>query len=81
MPTAAGRSTTGGSTTSRRTTSVRIDPAALSTEEAAHYTGFSYGTLKKWRVTGDGPAYVRIGSRVVYLIDDLDTWLREHRVA
>lgn len=55
--------------------------AALPTDEAAHYVGLAYGTLKKMRVTGDGPAYVRIGSRIVYLIEDLNAWLQEHRVA
>src|SRR5699024_5756865 len=76
MPTAAG-----WSTTSRRMTSLRTDRAALPTEEAAHYTGLSYGTRKKRRVTDDGPGYVRIGSRDVHLIDDLDSGLRRHRDA
>ncbi|MGI8307186.1 helix-turn-helix transcriptional regulator [Saccharopolyspora hattusasensis] len=69
------------STKNRPTISAGTDRAALPTEEAAHYMGLSYSTLKKWRVTGDGPAYVRIGSRIVYLIEDLDTWLLAHRVA
>lgn len=57
------------------------DRAALDTEDAARYIGFKYGTLKKWRVTGDGPVYVRAGTRIVYLIEDLDSWLRANRVA
>lgn len=61
------------------------DRAALPTAEAAHYIGVAYGTLKKWRVTGDGPAYARLGTkagaRIVYLIEDLDAWLRANRVA
>lgn len=59
---------------------VLTDRAALPTPEAAHYIGLAYATLKRWRATGDGPAYVRIGSRIVYLVDDLDTWLYAHRV-
>ena len=57
------------------------DRAALATDEAAHYIGIKYGTLKKWRSAGDGPTYVRAGSRVVYLIEDLDAWLHANRVA
>ncbi len=55
--------------------------AALNNNDAAEYIGLAAGTLKKWRVTGEGPAYVRIGSRIVYLVQDLDAWLLEHRVA
>lgn len=72
--------TTAGQSMNRRATPVETQRAALPTSEAAHYIGLSYGTLKKWRVTGDGPAYVRIGSRIVYLIEDLDTWLYAHRI-
>lgn len=54
--------------------------AALPTTEAAHYMGLAYATLKKWRTTGDGPAYVKIGTRIVYLIEDLDSWLMSHRI-
>lgn len=64
----------------RPATSVEARPAALSTVEAAMYIGLAHTTLKKWRVTGDGPSYVKAGSRIVYLIDDLDAWLYAHRV-
>ncbi|WP_181273526.1 helix-turn-helix transcriptional regulator [Brevibacterium oceani] len=74
------------SATASRSTKIRLTSsndagrAALPTGDAAHYTGLSSATLKKWRVTGDGPAYVRIGSRIVYLVEDLDEWLFAHRV-
>jgi hypothetical protein len=63
------------------TPAAKRDRAALPASEAAHYIGIAHNTLKKWRVTGDGPAYVRAGSRIVYLIEDLDSWLRANRVA
>ena len=56
------------------------DRAALSTPDAARYIGLAYATLKKWRSTGDGPPYVRLGTRVVYLVVDLDDWLYAHRI-
>ena len=36
-------------------------------------------TLERWRWTGDGPAYVKIGGRVVYSLDDVETYERERR--
>ncbi len=54
---------------------------ALNTHEAAMYIGISFATLKKWRVTGQGPRFARVGSRVVYLVEDLNTFLRGSRVS
>ncbi|MBL4543495.1 MAG: helix-turn-helix domain-containing protein [Rhodobacteraceae bacterium] len=36
-------------------------------------------TLERWRWTGEGPAYVKIGGRVVYRLDDVETYERERR--
>lgn len=60
--------------------SAETDRAVLPTPEAARYIGLAYATLKRWRSTGHGPPYVRLGSRIVYLIEDLDAWLRAHRI-
>lgn len=54
---------------------------ALDTADAALYLGFAKATLKKWRVTGDGPSYVRVGSKIVYRVEDLDAFLSAHRIA
>jgi predicted DNA-binding transcriptional regulator AlpA len=49
----------------------------LRTPEAAKYLGLAVSTLEKFRLTGEGPKFVRIGIRAVgYLTDDLDDWLR-----
>jgi predicted DNA-binding transcriptional regulator AlpA len=53
--------------------------ARLSVEEAATYTGLSASTLNKLRVYGGGPAYLKLGQRVVYVSDDLDAWLGSKR--
>ncbi|GAB3252502.1 helix-turn-helix transcriptional regulator [Arthrobacter pigmenti] len=53
---------------------------ALDSEDAAVYLGFARATLKRWRTTGTGPAYVRVGSKIVYRIEDLDAFLRAHRI-
>lgn len=54
-------------------------PSLLSTAQAAEYLGMQPQTLRKWRVTGDGPPYIRLGdsprARVAYRLKDLDAWL------
>jgi predicted DNA-binding transcriptional regulator AlpA len=51
----------------------------LNAQEAASYCGSSASTFAKLRLNGDGPIYVKLGRRVVYDPDDLDTWLASHR--
>lgn len=46
----------------------------LNTEEAAEYLGLRPGTLEVWRSLGKGPRYVKLGTRVLYDADDLDTF-------
>jgi len=31
-------------------------------------------TLERWRWSGEGPAYFKIGGRVVYRFDDVKAW-------
>lgn len=50
------------------------DTRYLRTKEAAHYVGLSARTLEKHRTYGTGPAYRKIGGRVVYTLEDLRTW-------
>ncbi len=47
---------------------------------AAAYVGRRPSALRAWRLQGRGPAYVRYGRSVVYLREDLDCWLAQHRV-
>lgn len=49
--------------------------------EAAKYLGLSPHTLNAYRVSGNGPRYLKIGSRVRYRRVDLDEWLRERIVS
>lgn len=66
------------------TTATLVTPAVLTTEEAAIYLGLSPQTLANWRVRGLGPVYSRLGGtgrpRIVYLVEDLDAFLRSNRV-
>ncbi len=59
---------------------------ALSEKEAAAYIGMSPAFLRLDRSSEPlrnrtpGPAFVRKGRRIMYLIDDLDEWLEGDRV-
>ncbi len=50
------------------------DTRYLRTKEAAHYVGLFARTLEKHRTYGTGPAYRKIGGRVVYTLEDLRAW-------
>ena len=51
-------------------------PAAryLSNDEAADFLKLSPRTLEKQRVVGGGPKFRKFGRRVVYAIEDLESW-------
>ena len=51
-----------------------IPPRYLRTQEAARFLGLSERTLEKHRCYGTGPVFRRLGGRIVYAIDDLDSW-------
>lgn len=51
----------------------------MRTAEAAAYCKSSASTFEKLRLTGGGPAYSKIGRRVVYRVEDLDAWLAANR--
>jgi predicted DNA-binding transcriptional regulator AlpA len=46
----------------------------LRTPEAARFLGLSDRTLEKHRTYGTGPAYRKLGGRVVYAVEDLQAW-------
>jgi hypothetical protein len=51
-----------------------ISPRYLRTAEAARHLSLSPRTLEKHRIYGTGPAYRKIGGRVVYAVADLNAW-------
>ena len=50
-------------------------PEILTTLEAATYTRLGKPTLERYRLTGDGPRFCKLGKSVRYRRADLDTWL------
>ena len=51
-----------------------IPPRFLRTKEAAEFLSLSARTLEKHRTYGTGPAFRKLGGRVVYAVDDLEAW-------
>ena len=43
------------------------------TELAARWS-ISARTLERWRWTGEGPAFLKIGGRVVYRLEDIEAF-------
>ena len=60
-------------------------PRLLMEKQAAPYIGMSRSFLRQSRMNGRrqnrtaGPPFLKIGRKVLYLTEDLDTWLLEHR--
>lgn len=50
-------------------------PKLLNVNEAAERLGVSTSYLNKLRLTGGGPAFVKLGARVSYDPGDLAAWL------
>lgn len=49
----------------------------LTTEEVAAVTRTSIDTVRYWRTKGIGPQGARVGKRILYRREDVDTWLRD----
>ena len=52
----------------------------LKPEAAGAHVGVTAGALAKWRHAGTGPAYIRVGGRILYKATDLDAYLEARRV-
>ena len=71
-----------GSSTRKREGDRRMNESNghyMNTREAAAWLGLSPRTLDRYRVSGEGPAFHRFGSRVRYLPADLEEWASARR--
>ena len=50
-------------------------------EELAKELGVDAHTLTRWRTSGTGPAYLRVGRQVRYRRDDVEAWLETRRTS
>ncbi|WP_417491838.1 helix-turn-helix transcriptional regulator [Maricaulis sp.] len=56
-----------------------IKPRYVNTFKAAEYLGMSPSYMNKMRLTGDGPPFAKIGTRVAYDLDDLAAWVEARK--
>ena len=52
----------------------------LNTREAASYTRLGKPTLERFRLTGEGPRYAKLGGAVRYRRCDIDAWLESRLI-
>lgn len=43
----------------------------LTQKELARRWAISHRTLERWRWTGEGPNYLKLGGRVIYRVEDI----------
>ena len=55
------------------------NPLVINSGEAAARLGLSISTLAKMRLSGNGPTYSKLGRRVVYSLQDLQSWIDEQK--
>jgi predicted DNA-binding transcriptional regulator AlpA len=53
----------------------------FNTPEVAQRLGVAEITLRKWRISGSGPRYIRCGANVRYRVGDIESWLASRTVA
>lgn len=53
----------------------------LNTAELAQRLGVAQITLRKWRLTGAGPVFVRCGRNIRYRLADVDAWVASRTVS
>lgn len=53
----------------------------MTTTEAAQYVRLGKPTLERFRLTGEGPFFAKLGGAVRYRRNDLDSWLESRLVS
>ena len=47
----------------------------LNEKEVARITGMSLASVRRWRIVGQGPRYIKLGAACRYRPEDLSSWL------
>lgn len=56
------------------------DNVLLTDKQAAEFMGISTGTIRNWRILGEGPIFTKIGPKHVrYRLRDINEWLDSRR--
>ena len=57
---------------------IPVEKVALSEKEVAERYPFTVAWLRRARWAGTSPPYIKVGHKVLYLIAELDRWVRSH---
>lgn len=60
---------------SRRIAGIACMSKLLTADQLAERIERPVRTLERWRLTGQGPAFVRLGRRIAYREADVEAWL------
>ena len=52
----------------------------LSETEVADHTGIAVSTLRNYRHLGKGIPYIKMGSRVLYDLSDVEEFMQSHKI-
>lgn len=52
----------------------------MTTAEAATHSRLSQPTMERFRISGEGPVFIKLGGAVRYFRRDIDAWLESRRV-
>ena len=52
----------------------KVDAICINQMELAARWRISHRTLERWRWTGEGPRFVKLGGRVVYRLSDIEEY-------
>ena len=50
-------------------------PALMTEHEVASRLHVSVASIRRWRLLGQGPVFIKVGSLVRYRPEDIDSWL------
>jgi excisionase family DNA binding protein len=56
-----------------------VDGSLLTEKEAAHHLNLSHRTLQRWRWSGRGPRFIKVGAAVRYERHELDRFVDDSR--
>jgi predicted DNA-binding transcriptional regulator AlpA len=52
-----------------------VNHTILSPKQLAERIQRPERTIERWRLTGEGPAFIRLGRRIAYRVEDVERWL------
>ncbi|WP_041767835.1 AlpA family transcriptional regulator [Pseudovibrio sp. FO-BEG1] len=58
---------------------IDLENEFLTAQQTSELLGVTCGSLAKWRLSGEGPVYAKLGRRIIYLKRDLHEWIDANR--